>query len=121
MLGFEVRDAKRSAGAMKSVGASLLIFSLSEIWQHVVIRPAGIAELAPQIEILALSADIDQAVDRRGTAKNLAARPRDAAIEHLWHRFGLEIPGDLGVVDVAVETGRDVDPRVGVLAACLKQ
>src|SRR6266481_2369023 len=50
-----------------------------EIRQHVRIAPTAIAELRPGIEILALTAIIDVAVDRGGTAERLAARRVDAA------------------------------------------
>ncbi|MFZ2003980.1 MAG: hypothetical protein WAV02_02765 [Stellaceae bacterium] len=36
-------------------------------------------------------------------------------------RLGLIDPGDRGIEDVAVESGRDVDPRVGVPAAGFEQ
>ena len=121
VLRAQIGDIERAAGAVMRVGAALLIFGPAEIRQHVVIRPAGIAELAPQIEILLLPADVDQPVDRAGAAEHLAARPDHASPAQFGERLGLELPGDLGVVDVAVETGRDVDPRVAVLAAGLEQ
>ena len=71
----QVGDAERAAGAVILVGAALLVLGLAEIRQHVVIGPAGIAELAPQVEILLLAADVDQAVDRGRPAEHLAARP----------------------------------------------
>ncbi len=74
----QIGDVERAAGAVMRVGAALLVFGAAEIGQHVVIRPAGIAELAPQIEILLLPADVDQPVDRAGAAQHLAARPDDA-------------------------------------------
>ena len=64
MIRLEIRNAQGSAGTVEFVGAALLILSLAEIWQHIVIGPPGVAELPPEIEILALAADIDQAVDR---------------------------------------------------------
>ncbi len=106
---------------MKFVGAAFLILGLAEIRQHVVIRPAGVAELAPEIEILALAADVDQAVDRRRAAQGLAAWPGDPAVVEFRDRLGFEIPGDLGVVDVAIETGGNVDPGIGVVTAGFQQ
>src|SRR5947207_8175753 len=72
--------AKRSAGAVELVAATRLVLGALEIRQHVVERPAGIAELAPMVEILGLSTNIDHAVDRGRTAEHLAARPVDAAV-----------------------------------------
>src|SRR6202030_1665359 len=52
------------AGAVEPMGAARRVLGASEIWQHIVERPAGIAELAPMVEIFGLAADIDHAVDR---------------------------------------------------------
>jgi len=43
----QVGNAKWPAGAMMFVGAALLVLGAPEIGQHVLIGPAGIAELAP--------------------------------------------------------------------------
>ncbi len=61
----DLRHRERTAGAMQIVATADLILGAFEVRQHVVERPAGIAELAPVIEILSLAADIDQTVDRR--------------------------------------------------------
>src|SRR4029077_19972976 len=101
------------------VGAALLVLGAAEIRQHVVIGPADIAELAPMVEILTLAADVDEAVDRAGAAEHFSTRPRNSASTQPRHRLGLELPSDFGIIDVAIETGRNVDPRVGVPAAGL--
>src|SRR5581483_11120393 len=62
VLGLEVGDRERPVAAVELVGAALLALGAAEIGQHVVVRPAGIAHLSPQDEILALAADIDQPV-----------------------------------------------------------
>jgi hypothetical protein len=59
-----VGDAERSALAVQLIRATLLVFGLAEIRQHVVVAPADIAELAPAVEILALPANVQQSVDR---------------------------------------------------------
>ena len=61
---FDVGNAERAAGAVEFVAAADLVLGALEIRQHVVERPAGVAELAPMVEILGLAADIDHAVDR---------------------------------------------------------
>ena len=119
VAGAQIGDVERPAGAVIIVPAALLVLGAAEIRQHVVIAPADAAELPPIVEILPLPADIDQPVDRAGPAQHFSARPRDAPAVEPRHRLGLELPGDLGMVDVAVEPGRDVDPRVRVLAAGL--
>src|SRR6185437_6377158 len=47
MVGLEVRYAEWTAFAVVVVGTALLVLGLAEIRQHVVVRPAGVAELAP--------------------------------------------------------------------------
>ena len=81
VAGAQIGDDERPAGAVVFVGAALLVLGPAEIGEHVVIRPASIAELAPQVEILLLSAYVDQPVDRAGAAEHLAARPGQAAAE----------------------------------------
>jgi len=121
VAGAQIGHVERPAGAVMRVGTALLVLGAAEVGEHVVIRPAGVAELAPQIEILALATDVDQPVDRARPAQHLAARPRQASAGELGLRLGLELPGDLRMIDIAVEAGRDVDPRVAVPAARFKE
>ena len=121
VLGAQIGDIERAARTVMVVGPALLVFGAAEIGEHVVIRPSGIAELAPPVEILALAADVDEPVDRARPAQDLAARPGQSTAAQLGLRLRLELPGDLRVVDVAVEAGRDVDPRVRILAAGFEQ
>ena len=116
-----VADRERAAGAVQIVGAALLVLGAAEIREHVVVRPAGIAELPPMVEILFLAADIDETVDRRRAAQHLAARPLHAPPAQRLERLGLVDPGDRRVEDVAVEPGGDVNPGIGVLAAGFEQ
>ena len=60
-----VGDGERPAGVMKFIRAALLVLRLAEVGKHVGITPAGIAELAPAIEVLGLPANVQQPVDRR--------------------------------------------------------
>jgi hypothetical protein len=121
VAGPQIGDAQWTANAVMLVGAAFLVLGAAEIGQYVLIRPAGIAELAPQIEILLLATDVDEPIDRARPAEHLAARPEHAAATQFAKRLGLEHPGDLRMEDVSVEPGGDVDPRVAVLAARLKQ
>ncbi len=73
-------------------GQDLEALQLTEIGQHVVIAPARIAEVAPMVEILALAADEDLAVDVRGASRALAARQGDRAALQAGFRFSFE-PG----------------------------
>src|SRR5690348_1435199 len=112
-----IRDAERAVGAVELVGATRLMLGAFEIGQHVVERPAGIAELAPMVEILGLPADIDHAVDRGRAAEHLAPRPVDTAVA--GPRIGLRFVAPIdGWVDKGLaEAERNVDPAVVVLAA----
>src|SRR5262249_34892842 len=116
VTGAQIGYVERTTGTVMLVGAALLVLGAAEIREYVVIRPASVAELTPQVEILLLTADVNEPVDRARPAEHLAARPGKAAPPELGLRFGLELPGDLGMVNIAVEAGRDVDPRVRVLA-----
>ena len=64
VVGAKIGYRERATLAVEFVLAVLLVLRPAEIRQHIVIRPSGIAQLTPQIEILLLSANIDQAVDR---------------------------------------------------------
>jgi hypothetical protein len=72
--------------------AAFIIFCLAEVREDVIETPTGIAKLAPMVEILRLSADIDQSVDRTGPTKNLAARRDDLPIVALGLRLGYVTP-----------------------------
>ncbi len=117
----QVGHRERTAGAVVVVGAAFLVLGAAEIGQHVVERPAGAAQLPPQVEILLLPADVDQPVDGAGSAQHPPARPGQAPIVEAGDRFGLEHPGELGVEDVTEEPGRDMDPQVAVLPAGFQQ
>jgi hypothetical protein len=71
------------------------------------------------VEIFGLAADIDHAVDRRGTAEHLAARPEYAAIAGAGVGLGLVAPVDRRVGEGLAKAERNVDPPVAVLAAGL--
>ena len=62
------------AVCVQFVGPALLILGAPEIGQHILERPAGIAELPPVIKILVLTADIKEAVDRARSAQHLLPR-----------------------------------------------
>src|ERR1019366_4868258 len=60
----DLRHRERPARAMQIIAAADLVLSAFEVRQHVVVRPSGIAELPPLIEILSLATDVHQTVDR---------------------------------------------------------
>ena len=113
----DVGHRQRTADAVQIVFAALLVLGAAEIGQHVTECPAGVAELAPVVEIFLLAADIEEAVDRARTAQHLAARLDDLAVVELRLRLALVEPIDLGVVEQLGEAERNVDPHVAVVAA----
>src|SRR5204863_4974262 len=89
-----IGHAERSAGAVEFVAAARLVLGALEIRQHILERPAGVAELTPMIEIFGLAADVHHAIDRGRAAEDLAARPVDAAISRTRIGLGLVAPVD---------------------------
>ena len=116
-----VRSQQRPAFAVKFIGLALPALGLFEIGQHIVPRPAAIAELAPMVKILGLPADIDHAVDRTGAAEHPAARIGNRATIGAGVGFGGKAPGDGRVIEQLHIAGRDVDQRVAVGTAGLDQ
>src|SRR5262245_50815474 len=112
-----IGDREGSADAMPGILAALLVLGAAEIGKHVGEAPAGVAELAPMIEILVLTADIEEAVDGTGSAQHLAARLDDPAIVELGLRLRTVQPVDLGVGEQLSVAERDVNPDVAILAA----
>ena len=118
----EVSDTQSGPPVLwNSLGAAHLVFGALEVGQHVGRRPAGVAELAPQVEVLVLAADVDHAVDAGRTAEHLAARPEDAATVGAGIGLGFIAPVHRGVGEGLAVAERDVDPAVAVLAAGFQQ
>ena len=97
-----------------SLSPRTLCSSLRKVRQHVGMAPAGIAGPRPAVVIVAMAADVDEAVDRARAAERLAARPVDLPPVHLRLGLGLEAPVVDGVEHRLRVPDRDVDPRVAV-------
>jgi hypothetical protein len=117
----QVGHLLRSADAMVGIGAALLVLRLHEIGQHLGIAPAGVPRRRPLVVILALAADVEQAVERAGAAEHLAARPLQAAVGNARVGFGDIAPVQLRVVHGLEIADRDVDPGIPVFATGLEQ
>jgi len=117
----DVRHLERPVAAVELARAALVALGTHEVGQHLVVAPARVAERGPVVVVLALAADVDQAVDRARAAQRLAARPVDAAAVHVGIGIGLEAP----VVDRAPHglavADRQVDPRRAVARPGLEQ
>src|SRR5207244_12608090 len=88
---------------------------------HVSITPTGIAERGPLIVVLALAANVDEAVDRRRAPERATARPIDLAPVHLRFRLGLETPIHDRMEHRLRIADRNVDPWVAIARAGLHQ
>jgi len=116
-----VGDVQRATGAVECVGAASLVLGFLEVRQHGIPVPADAAALTPLVVVAVVATDIQHAVDRAGPAERLAAREVEAAIGHLWLRFGFKLP-----VHQRIDIGfgvaeRDVDPGVFVGRSGLQQ
>src|SRR3989442_1218990 len=111
LVAWQIRHRERSADAMPGVRAAALVLRLPEVREEIVETPA---RDRPAVEVLALAADIDQAVDRGGAAENFAARREDAPV--VQRRLGLRLvrPVDVGAREQLAVAERHVDPEVGV-------
>src|SRR5882672_1336985 len=107
----QVRYRERSTDAMPGVRAAALVLRLLEVRQEIVETPAGDR---PAVEVLALTADIDQAVDRGGAAEHFAARREDAPAVQRRLGLGLVRPVEVGAREQLAVAERHVDPEIGV-------
>src|SRR5690606_28618464 len=113
--------AERATGAVKVVRPALVVLGLAEVRQDVGIAPAGVAEVAPPVVVLALAANVKQPVDRGRPAEHLAARLRYAPVGGAGLRFARVEPVHRRIGEVLSVPERDVDPRVAVFSPRLEQ
>ncbi|CUI27591.1 Uncharacterised protein [Achromobacter xylosoxidans] len=105
---------QRTFGAARGARAEVVVLELAEVGQAFLPAPARVAGGGPGIVVLALAADVDQAVDGAGAAQRAAARPVDAAVQHVGVGFGVVAPVQhlvehgLAVADGDVDPGRAV-------------
>src|SRR5262245_2287085 len=92
-----VGDIERSAATMKLIVQPLIVLSLLEIRQHIVVAPADVAEVAPPLVVAAMSADVNHVINGTGAAERSAARPGKAPqiAMQLWN--GAESPIEFGI------------------------
>jgi hypothetical protein len=96
-------DVESAALAVERVGAAFAVLGFAEQRQHVLVRPAFIAEAGPVVVVPGVATDIDLGVDRGTAAQRLAARPQHLAIAAVRLRLGAELP----VVDLAAHQRDD--------------
>ena len=108
----QIRHAKWPARPVPFVSTTLVIFSLAKVRQYVIKAPARIAQLPPVIEILLLTADINEAVDGTRTAQHAPARRDNIAACAMRLRFGLVAPVKTPVAEKPRVAQRNAQPRM---------
>ncbi len=108
------------AAAVGGVAIAEAALHALEVGEHIGVAPAAIAELRPGIEVHALAAIVDVAVDGAGAAERLAARRGDASAAGPLARLHPVEPVHARVVVGLDETGRNMDEGVPVAGAGLQ-
>ena len=87
--------AELTVGAVRVVGAARVFLDALEVRENVVPGPADVSELAPDVVVAGVAADVTHRVDRRRSAEHLAARHRRHAVvgERLWFAFVAPVHG----------------------------
>src|SRR6516162_2438445 len=116
-----LRCKQRTTLAANLALAALPILGLFEIREHVVPRPAAIAELGPMVEIFGLAANVDQSVYRARPAEHLAARVEDRTAGGARIRLGMETPAQSRMIEQLHEAGGNMNVRAPVAPAGLNQ
>ena len=116
----DVRHAERPAAAAPCIGAARVRLGFDEVAHRLARIPADRAARLPAVEILGLSADLDEPVHRARAPERAAARPVNPAPVHVRFGFGLESPVEHRVVHRAGVADRDMEPRIAVRGAGLE-
>src|SRR5712691_7721986 len=116
-----LRGKERTAPAANLGLAALPVLGLFKEGQDLVPAPAAIAKLGPVVEILGLTADINQPVDRAGPAEHPAARVQDRAPGSARIGLGVISPSQGRVIEHLHKAGRDVNVRAPITPARFDQ
>ena len=73
VLRADVGHPERAVGAVPFALAADVVLELAEVRQHVGVAPAAVAERGPVVVVVAVAADVDEAVDRARAAQRPAA------------------------------------------------
>ena len=115
-----VRHAQWPTDTMEVVGATNIVFRPLEEGQHGIPIPPGATELSPMVVVTWIATHVHHAVDRTGTAQQLATRQIERSVVQLRFRCAFKHPVDarigkrLGVADW------DMSPRIAVAATSLQ-
>ena len=116
-----IDDRQFAAGAVRVAGAAEIIFAPFEIREHIVPAPPDIALLAPAVEVERMAAHIDHAVDRRRSAKGLAARHFDHASAEMRLRLAAQAPIATRIAEDERDAERHFQPKVIIRSAGFEQ
>ena len=116
-----VLDAHLAARAVALRSAALVVLQRPEDRQHVVPRPAAVAERGPVVPVLPLAAHVDHGVDRGRAAQHPAARVMDRAAGEIGVGLGPVAPVGARIGDGVEVADRHVDPEPVVAPARLEQ
>ncbi|MNO86581.1 hypothetical protein D3C76_779850 [compost metagenome] len=108
-------DTKFTGIAMQFTFTGVMVFALAEVWQDVVERPARIAQCFPVIEVGAVTAYIDHAVDRAAATQGLAPWLIADAPVQPGLRHGIERPIDMPCGQDRRDADRGMNQRRPVL------
>jgi hypothetical protein len=112
----------RAPGAVRGIGALVVVLVQLEPGQRVAPRPGVVAgQLRPLVVVAGLAAHVDHAVDAAAAAQRLAARIAQRAAVQAGGGLGVVEPVGARVADAIQVAHRNVDPVVVVLAAGLDQ
>ena len=117
----QIGHAERPARPMPDISTALVVLGLAEIRQHFLGAPPGVAKPPPVIEVLGLTANIDEAIDRARTAQYLAAGRDDVAVVTPGLRLGRVAPVEAPVGEELAVAERDAQPRMAAVRANLEQ
>ena len=92
----------------------------AEIGQHIGVTPTAIAALCPAVEVRALAAVVNHAVDGARAAKGPTLRGEDLPARGAFARFGFELPRVVGIEEHLDETTRHMNERVTVGRTCFQ-
>src|SRR5215469_13616248 len=104
---------------MELILAAFIVFCFSKIGQYFFEAPASVPQLSPNVEILCLSTDIDQSIDRTGSTENPATRGDDPAVVTPRLRLSLVTPIESAIVEQPAKAERNVKPWMPVIWARL--
>src|SRR5439155_7532928 len=88
-----------------------------QVW----LTPTGISKRGPLVVVLALAANVDEAVDRRRAPERATARPVDLAPVHLRFGLGIEAPIHDRMEHRLRVADRNMDPWVAIARAGFQQ